>query len=100
MSTEKIHKILVPNELYELEQVDYLRGSINREIRLGAKTIELDFTKCRATSAYALNVLAVANLKIRESGGAVRITNLSPSLKEILENVAFDSLIPLSETST
>jgi len=93
-------KILVPDELFEQEQADSLQVSIERNILLGQKKIELDFSNCKATSAYGLNILALQHAKLKEVGGSLEITQLNSTLKEVMEHVAFDTLIPLSGKSS
>jgi anti-anti-sigma regulatory factor len=96
MGVSEAVKILVPDELFEQEQADGLQISIEKIALKGHKKIELDFSNCRATSAYGLNVLALQHAKLMELGGSLAIIELNPSLKEVLENIAFDTLMPIS----
>ncbi len=96
MSIGEQTTIVVPDQLFEQEQSDQLRSSIDHAVLTGATQIELSFENCRATSVYGLNVLIQAQEKLRASGGSLKISGLKPELKEILTNILFDQLIPLS----
>ena len=90
--------IVVPEQLYDQEQVDYLRTKIEIVRQSGVSHIHLDFEKCKATSVYALSILSNALDKLAETGGSLGLHNVKPPLQEILKSIMFDLIVPLQDS--
>lgn len=96
MATPEKTLIEVPFELFEQENVDTLKASVQRARANGAQHFVLNFQSCQATSAYALNVLLQLHDEITKAGGSLEFISVRPAVKEILANLLLDRIIKMS----
>jgi hypothetical protein len=84
--------IKVPTQIYEQENADELHALISQAQAQGAQHVELDFSACTSTSAYALNIISTSHQNLRASGGSLKLANIRSPLGEILSAINFELL--------
>lgn len=91
-------EILVPDQIFEQEQAEALRRAIESvPITALSSSIRVNFKDCRALSAYALGLLAQLHENLEPHGGGLLITGLKTELREILDVISYDRLIPIED---
>jgi anti-sigma B factor antagonist len=74
-----------------------LRATVLRELERGERTFVLDFSATSHVDSSGLGVLVSLARKVRESGGEIRLANLSAELATLFELTRLDTLFPVED---
>jgi len=86
--------IEIGEQLYDQIPCDELMLAVDERLTKGEKEIVLDFSSCRAISAYGLSILALCNEKLTPPG-SLRIKNLASELKTLIKMVYLSELLKI-----
>src|SRR5881394_2582218 len=74
-----------------------LREAVTGEIERGARSFVIDFADTGYVDSAGLGALVSLSKRIRESNGALRLTNLNEDLRTLFELTRLDTLFALDQ---
>jgi anti-anti-sigma factor len=78
--------------------VSILERALLRAMSLGGAVIVLDMSEVTYISSSGLRVLLTVRRQVRERGGDILLSSLSPNVKDVLDMVGFTALFSISGT--
>ena len=85
-----------PSELFESSSTELYLSEIQRRISGGEREIELDFSECRAVSAYTMARLISLQKENKSSDTKISLIQVNTDIKDLIKALHLDKLLVIT----